>query len=176
MANGSEYQKQVEGNATVFNVTPSSPPKFVYLIVIGVIAVLLGLSVPSWFKVPFLLAGGFAIWFGCVADPRPRTHRQPSTFKVSPDAIEANGRTFQKDEIHRLLLRNGVNDEELLDHIATTTGQAAVMAQRERAARMAIGLTLESGGKSTLLAGGMDETTAYGLLHDTCKILGFDIG
>lgn len=173
---GSEYQKHTDGNATVFNVTPSSPPKFTYLIVIGVIAVLFGLAMPGWVKLPFLLLGGLAIWWGCVADPRPKAHRQPSTFKVSPDAVEANGRTFQKDDIHRLLLRNGVNDEELLDHIATTTGQAAVQAQRERAARIAIGLTLESGGKSTLLAGGMNETTAYGLLHETSRILGFDVG
>ena len=32
-----------------------------------------------------------------------------------------------------------------------------------------------SGGKGTMLAAGIDETTAYGLLHDVSKILGFKI-
>lgn len=176
MAQGSEYQKQVEGNATVFHVTAAAAPKFVYLIVIGVVSLLFGLAVPGGFKIVFLLLGGLLIAMGWMGDPRPKPHRHPSTFKVSPDAIQANGRTYQKDDIHRLLLRNGVTDKELLDEYVTSTGAKAHMAQRARAARVANGLTLEAGGKSTLLAGGMDETTAYGLLHETCKILGFDVG
>jgi hypothetical protein len=46
------------------------------------------------------------------------------------------------------------------------------MAQRAKIAQVANSLNVETGGKSYLLAGGMDETTAYGLLHDVSKILG----
>jgi hypothetical protein len=47
------------------------------------------------------------------------------------------------------------------------------MEYRARVSRIANGLTLEAGGKSTLLAGGMDDTTAYGLLTDVSKVVGF---
>jgi hypothetical protein len=43
------------------------------------------------------------------------------------------------------------------------------MAYRARVGRIANALTVESGGKATFLAGGMDETTAYGLLADVGK-------
>jgi hypothetical protein len=47
------------------------------------------------------------------------------------------------------------------------------MAYRAKVGQIANGLTLESGGKSILLAGGMDDTTAYGLLTDVGKVIGF---
>src|SRR3546814_18371261 len=97
-----------------------------------------------------------------MSDPRPRDYRTPGTFRIAPYAIESNGRTFPKGDIHRLLLRNGVTDKELLDVYTSSASQAAGMAHRARAAKVANGLTVEAGGKSTLLAGGMDETTAYG--------------
>lgn len=175
MAKGSEYQKHVDGGATVFSVTPAAGPKNHYLIFMAVVVILFGLAAPGGFKVFMLAVGGLAFAFGWVLDPRPKAYRIPSTFKVSSDAIEANGRTFAKDDIHRLLLRNGVTDTELLDEYVTTASEKARLVHRARAARVANGLTLEAGGKSTLLAGGMDETTAYGLLRETCRILGFDV-
>jgi len=37
-------------------------------------------------------------------------------------------------------------------------------------------LDVEAGGKAYVLAGGMDETTAYGLMRDVSKVLGFSEG
>jgi hypothetical protein len=34
-------------------------------------------------------------------------------------------------------------------------------------------LNVEMGGRSTVVAGGMDSTTAYGLMTDVSKVLGF---
>ncbi len=172
---GSEYTKHTEGKATVFDVTPAAAPKFIFVLVIAVFFAVFGLAtLKSEFGWVLLVIAALFAWLGW-RDMRPKPHRGPSTFRVTADAIEAKGQTFPKDDIHRLLLRNGVTDQELLDTYASSTGQKAGVAQRARMARVANGLTVEAGGKSTLLAGGLDETTAYGLLHETCQVLGFDI-
>jgi hypothetical protein len=96
---------------------------------------------------------------------------------VGPDFIEGGGRRFAKSDIHRLQLRNGITDQELpgVQVYTNNTNVAAGMAQRAKLSRVANSLTVESAGKATMLAGGMDETTAYGLLHDVCKVLDFKI-
>lgn len=176
MARGSEYQKRNEGNATVFDVTPAPGPKFIYLLVIAVIVILIGFAAPGGFKVFMLALGAATFAFGWLHDPRPRAYRKGGSFQVSQEGITSEGHRFAKGDIHRLLLRNGVSDQELVTQYTENANVAAGMAHRARAAKVANALTLESGGKSTLLAAGMDETTAYGLLHDTCRILDFDVG
>jgi hypothetical protein len=175
----SEYQKRQEGGEVVFTVTPASAPKFGYMIGIGVVVTLIGLaslSTPG-FAIWFLAMGGFALWYGWSRDQRPKAHQVPSTFRVGPTFIEAGGRRFPKDDIHRLQLRNGITDQDLpgIQTYTSNANAAAGMAQRARLATVANSLTLEAGGKATMLAGGMDETTAYGLLHEVCRVLDFKI-
>lgn len=173
----SEYSKRQDGNATVFDVTPASSPKFTYLLIIGGVTGLIGLfSIASGFGIIFLLMAAVAIWYGWFRDLRPKDHRVPSTFRVTPDQIEAGGRAFSKGDIHRLILRNGITDKELpLQQWSGNTNVVAGMAQRARVSMVANSLNVETGGKSYQLAGGMDETTAYGLLHDVSKALGMSI-
>jgi hypothetical protein len=57
--------------------------------------------------------------------------------------------------------------------MSVSTAQAAGLEHRARLATIANALTVESGGKSKILAGGMDKTTAFGLMTDVSKILGF---
>jgi hypothetical protein len=57
--------------------------------------------------------------------------------------------------------------------IKASAAAGAGMAYRARVGLIANALTVESGGKATFLAGGMDETTAYGLLADVGKVLHF---
>jgi hypothetical protein len=173
----SEYTKRQDGAATVFQVTPASAPKFTYLLIVGGVITFIGLlSIASGFGVAFLLMGGFALWYGWKRDQRPKDHRVPMSFRVTPDSIEAGGRSYPKSDIHRLILKNGITDKELnVQQWTTNTNVAAGMAQRARIAQVANSLNVETGGRSYLLAGGMDETTAYGLLHDVSKILGLNI-
>ena len=177
MANkSSEYQKRQEGTATVFDVTPATPPRFMLIVVFGVGFAIFGLSAlagGSGAGLLGLLLGGWLIWYGLKRDIRPKEHRVASTFRVAPDSIESNGRVIKKDDIHRLLLRNGITDQELLETYTTSAAASAGLAYRAKVAQIANGLTLEAGGKATFLAGGMDETTAYGLLHEVSRILGF---
>ena len=176
---GSEYQKRQEGSATIFTITPAKAPKFTAIIVIGAICLLFGFGMmgggTSGAGFVMLLMGGFAAWYGWTRDIRPKEHRKPSTFRVTQAEIEANGITFHKDNIHRLILRNGITDQELLQVSTTSAAAMAGMAYKARVGLIANALTVEAGGKSTMLAGGMDETTAYGLLSDVGKVLNFDM-
>jgi hypothetical protein len=40
-------------------------------------------------------------------------YRTPSTFRVSGESIQSNGKTFGKADIHRLIIKNGLTDEEV---------------------------------------------------------------
>ena len=173
----SEYSKRQDGPATVFQVTPASAPKFTYLLIIGAVTGLIGLfSIASGFGIVFLLMAAFCFWYGWFRDQRPREHRVPSTFRVTPEQVEAGGRSFARNDIHRLILRNGITDKELpVTQYTTNSNVAAGMAHRARISMVANSLNVETGGKSYLLAGGMDETTAYGLLHDVSKVLGMSV-
>jgi hypothetical protein len=161
---------------TVFVVTPATPPKFGTAIGAGGVAVVLGLGMIGSGGMLLLPLGAFAVWYGLKRDIRPKGYKEPATFRVTSNSIEVNGRTFKTEDIHRLLIRNGLTDQEIpLDGVTMEVSAAAGagMAYRARVSTIANGLTLESGGKSTLLAGGMDNTTAYGLLTDVSKLIGF---
>src|SRR5690242_17708531 len=108
---GSEYNKRQDGTACVFDVTPAQAPRFMMMAIGGGILAFLGLIMGPIGWILFLPVGIFGIWFGYFRDHRPEAHRASSSFKVSPTTIEANGRTFQKDDIHRLIIKNGVNNE-----------------------------------------------------------------
>jgi hypothetical protein len=144
----------------------------------GVVLALIGLLMGPVGWIIFLPIGAFGIWFGYYKDVRPPAHRLPSKFRVSPTAFESNGRTFAKDDIHRLIIKNGVNNEVLGNPnvvIPVNTSTAMGVAHRAKVATVANALELETGGKSYLLAGGMDATTAFGLLHDVGKVIGLTI-
>ncbi|MDZ7627663.1 MAG: hypothetical protein U5J99_04540 [Parvularculaceae bacterium] len=86
-----EYKKSVNGQTTEFSVTPASAPKFWYLIVIGGLIFLggfLSLGIFGW------LMGGGAIAYGLLRDQRPKDHKAPMSFSVTPTTVIAGGRTF----------------------------------------------------------------------------------
>lgn len=177
----SEYQKRQEGNAVVFSVVPAPQKRFMFIVIMGGLMVLLGLS---FFSSEHLLGligiagGGAAVWWGWTHDLRPVEYRTPSTFRVTGESIQSNGKTFGKADIHRLIIKNGLTDEEvgvpnLL--IETPRAQAMGMAHRAEVSRTAHGLAVETGGRGFVLAGGMDKTTAFGLLTDVSRVLGMGI-
>jgi hypothetical protein len=180
----SEYRKWQEGDATVFAVTRAAAPKNTYVCTAGVIIFLIGWICPA--PVGFIVecVGAAFFVFGLLIDHRPRAHKRNATFRVTSQTIQTRKRVFKKADIHRLITKNGLRDK--LSGASYVTGstnlggqlaeasQAAGWAHMERQARVAWSLDLESGGKAHVLAGGMDETTAYGLLQDVSKIIGFD--
>jgi hypothetical protein len=99
------------------------------------------------------------VWWGWTHDLRPIEYRTPSTFRVSGESIQSNGKTFGRADIHRLIIKNGLADEEvgvpnLL--IETPRAEAMGMAHRAEVSRTAHGLAVEMDGRGYILAGGMD--------------------
>jgi hypothetical protein len=167
-----EYRKSATGDKTEFSVTPASAPKFWYLIIFGALVFLggfLGLGIFGW------LIGAGAIAYGMLRDQRPKEHKAPMTFTVTPTSVVAGGRSFGKDEIHRLKIANPWFDRAGLDVYTTNANAAAGMEHGMKLGELCYGLTVESGGKAHLLAGGMDRTTAFGLLSDASIILGMKV-
>ncbi len=167
-----EYNKSASGESTVFSVTPASAPKFWYLIIIGGLIFLGGLMGLGIFG--FVMGGG-AIAYGLLRDQRPKDHKAPMSFTVTPSTIVSGGRSFSKEELHRLKIANPLFDRAGLDVYTDNANVAAGMAHAMKLGELSYGLTVESGGKAHLLAGGMDRTTAFGLLADTSKILGLQV-
>jgi hypothetical protein len=177
--NASEYHKRQEGPATIFEVTPAPHKKFMFIVIMG--GVLLLIALASFTSMPIfslIMMGfaGWAIWFGWVRDLRPAAHRNRSTFKVTGETIESNGQSFRKDDIHRLIIKNGITNDVkgipgVLIPVSASTAMGA--AHRMQVALTANGLEVEAGGRGHVLAGGMDETTAFGLLSDVSRALGF---
>jgi hypothetical protein len=185
----SEYQKRQDEDSTVFEVTPATAPRYSGAIVIGTMGILffglllpLGTDHPSLFKGWAILADivfGSLIYYGRVTDGRPKEHKSTSTFRVSSSAIESNGRTFNKDVIHRLIIKNGVTKDDLGTQMIAASSDPSMMktgyvlrkAYERKLAAVAHSLELESGGKAYILAGGMNGTTAFGLMTDVSKII-----
>lgn len=105
-------------------------------------------------------------------------------FVAGPGGLEPGlGPKIDRGAIHRLLLRNGIPQPTsagvtmVVDSTSVSQGiaadaQIAREANRAKAASVSYMLCVESGGRSTTLAGGMTETTAYGLLQDVQRTLG----
>lgn len=164
----SEYRKTQNGDTTTFTVTPASAPKFWFLIIFGAVIFLAGFL---GFGIFGFLMGGGAMAYGLLRDQRPKDHQRASSFTVTPTAINADGRTFSKDDFHRLIIANPWFDRAGLDVYTTSASAAAGMAHGMKLGELCYGLNVEAGGKAHRLAGGMDRTTAFGLLSDVSKVL-----
>jgi hypothetical protein len=175
----SEYSKRQVGEATLFEVKPAPQKKFMMIVIGGGILLLMALSFfksMPLFSLIMIGFSGWAIWWGWSRDLRPVEHRSISTFRVTPAVIESNGRSFKKDDIHRLIIKNGItNDVRTIPGvlIAVPTATAMGGAHRMQVSLTANALEVETGGRGYVLAGGMDATTAFGLMSDVSRVMGF---
>lgn len=172
---GSEYQKRQEGDTTVFEVTPAKPPRFWLMVGFGAILVLVGLGTGGGGLAAFGGMGAFCLWYGWSRDQRPKPHRSRRTIRVTDESIQSEGKTFKKDEIHRLIIKNPYENVEVTVSGSIPTGAAVGLARRATIQKICHSLDLEAGGKAHLLAGGMDDTTAFGLLADVSKAIGLQV-
>ena len=145
---GSEYRKSESGGVTTFEVTPASMPKPIYFFFVGGFICLIGLAVP------FLLVVGiaFLIW-AWVHDPRPSSGRQPATFKVTGDSLEIGGQTFKRDDIHRLIIKNAVTDQELLTQYSSSANVHSAAGRTWPGSRLAAPAESASGCSGTAPSG-----------------------
>lgn len=189
----SSYRQEPLGPDRVrFIVTPASAPRSKGAAnVIAVIFALVVIGTTPAHTNPFLvlmrlgigIVGAWFVrkwvnrWFAGKVD---RLRFPGGEFVVSPGAIEAADVTITREQLHRLIVRNGVPDIQG-GAVAVNTGtmftsMAAGAANdravnRARALMVSYMLCAESGGRSHTLAGGMNEVTANGLMTDVSRIL-----
>jgi hypothetical protein len=88
------------------------------------------------------------------------------TFRVSPDGVQVGSNTYRNSDIQGSRIDNLYNQEfgkGTLSWIAHTRTQSM--------RRVAFNLGVQTGGATQLIAGGLDEPTANGLLNDVNAIL-----
>ena len=188
----SSYRQEQIGDGRVrFTVTPAKVPNasggpavlagIFVLIVMGTMGPREG-SIGLVIRLALAVFGAMKIhrwtnqWFSRNAD---KVRSPGGSFVVSPSSIETPAGSIARDELHRLIVRNGVPDvqEASVANTGTFYSGMAAGAANDRAANRAKASTVsymlcaEAGGRSTTLGGGMTEVTAHGLLTDVSRIL-----
>lgn len=193
----SSYRQEALGTDRIrFTVTPASAPRskgaaniiavLFALLVIGTTPahspkVLAGLRFVIGIAGAWFVRGWVNRWFAGKVD---KLRSPGGTFVVSREAIETASGTIAREQLHRLIVRNGVPDIEG-GAVAVDTGTMYSSMQagaandravnRARARMVSYMLCAESGGRSYTLAGGMNEVTAHGLLTDVSRTIGLAV-
>ena len=160
----------------LFQVHPASSPSYVTSILIGIVFIKIGVAllINGSFNYALFIGGMgvFMFWNGN-RDHRPHSQTIISNFQVNNKGIKSNDHFFDKIEIHRLIIKNAINTNISFDRNSVLQGQRAQ--HQSNVADVSYSLNVESSGKSFQLAGGMDETTAFGLMTAVTRIIGFQV-
>ncbi|GLQ97623.1 hypothetical protein [Dyella mobilis] len=188
-----EVQEQSDGQIC-FQTYPASKPMFTFdsgVIVVGFAVPILGLDyfllgtgnlIPA--LVTTIMAVGVA-WLCLRILHRERRHGvRPGRFYVSNTTLNipsaptsnANMTTLHASSIDRLVIRSTIAHEETTNSSFGTIGSRGMQARDKRTAWFAENsfiLEAQSGGRGYLLANGLNETTAHGLMTRVSRKLGF---
>lgn len=194
----SSYQQESLGNDRVrFTVVPASAPrsKGAANIIAAIVAMVVIGTTPAhtpsflmFLRFVIAVAGFWFVrkwvnkWFASRVD---KIRSPGGSFVASPAGLEVSGgATIGREQLHRLIVRNGVPDIQG-GAVAVDTGTMYSSMQagaandravnRARAMMVSYMLCAESGGRSTTLAGGMNEVTANGLLVDVSRVMGLAV-
>lgn len=193
MNNPSRYEKSSDqGSGTIFRTYPAIPSGNVGF---ALFFALMGLALASSgvggkhgtsYGIVFfwlLVGGGLAFW-SYKLDKRPKVHRKEYEFSVSKTAMTVDSVEIPLTAIDRLVMRNGMTNvvqaspgvliggtgltglAVVSSAAAMHTAAAAGAKIHQRHADICYEVTVESEGKARLLAAGLDETTAHGLMAD----------
>ncbi|TXI80220.1 MAG: hypothetical protein E6Q44_07530 [Flavobacteriales bacterium] len=106
--------------------------------------------------------------------PMEKIRSSGGRFSVDGNGIrQGDGVMIPKDRIHRLVIKNSVTDDpRYIGTHGRGMQEHARMTDLNRAAAVSYTLVAEAAGQGYTLAGGMTETTAYGLMQDVRAALG----
>lgn len=172
------YQKTTNNNEVTFKVQPEkfiSPVTPALKIQIGCFSILLA-AAPGGFLIstghPILAVIAFALVLFLIRklitkkEPANRIER---TFVVTSESIKIDGKTFTKENIQRIIIRNGFDG---LHNNFTGYNRQLAESQYKGAASVNFRVDIESNGTPLTIAIGLDEPTANAILTDVSNILG----
>lgn len=169
------YKKINSANGVKFETIPEEAPSLLKALIFPVgipMLILIGISMP----IGIIVTGLLGVWIYFLQKNENVTkYRKPSSFIVSPSGIEINGRVYEKENIHRFIMRNHLNEQYLVipdqainnNPISTARG----LKLREKLTQVSYRVDAEANGVAIPLAGGLTEPTAYAILQDVSKIL-----
>lgn len=174
------YRKQAENHSTTFYVQPEEAPSLLK-------ALLLPIAIPlliSWalsFYFGLILTAGLAIWIYFAQRSRNVTqYRHPVNFSANANGVTFNGTFYKKEDIHRLIIRNHMNEQYVFVsdyqayHAPVSTARGLQL--RQRLTAVSYRVDMESNGTAIALAGGLTEPTAYAILADVSRLMNFKVG
>jgi len=175
------YQKSTNNNEVTFTVQrekyigPLNPALKIQL---GCLSILLaaapgGLLMSTGHPILAVFAFAAVIYFmkRFMVSKEP-ANRIDRTFVVTPDGIKIDGQTYTKENIQRIIIRNGFDD--LHTNFTGHTRQLAESSYKG-AASVNFRVDIESNGTPLSIAIGLNEPTAYAILNDVSSILGMTI-
>jgi hypothetical protein len=177
------YTKNQQGQVTVFQTLPEHAPIPFQMLWLGIVPSI-WFAFIGWQMVvgTFVLFGTFA-WLQSIL-PSARRYRKPSKFTVSPDEVTVDGKQIARRDIHRVILRNHVlsdyvpvvvvsSPHNVIDQ--TDSGAKIGALHKSKLGAVSYRVDVEAGGVATTLAGGLNETTAFGVLSDVSSVLGMSV-
>jgi hypothetical protein len=191
----SSYQQQKLGDGRVrFTVTPASIRKpGIGTVWMGALvgALIGGMSGPKqgFFSGVFVIVGAF-LGYEAMARlmmflARMKWGTRGGSFVVSDRGVETTaGALIPREHLHRFVLKNAF-PALLEDRTVVVGGGLAAQFGADNVARgaryykkvadISWSLCAEAGGRSTTLAGGMNDVTVYGLMADVSKLLAMQV-
>lgn len=166
-----EYAKRPDGDGVVFEVKSAAAPVNAFAAILAV-AIFLLWPATHW------IMGAICIGLAALVllrDPRSGSDVRARSFRVDRDAIVLDGHTVAKSDVHRLSISNAFGGDVEIVYDARAgipTGTVAGVAHRRKVAAVGYRVHVEAGGKSHLLAAGLDEVTARAVLTDVGRALG----
>jgi len=169
-----EYVKQEDGAGLRFNVSPAASPVLWFPAVLAVVlgAGIIGSGIAYLWVIGLIFA--LVTWLVLLKDQRGGNAAVARSFRVNPDGIETEGVFLRKDDIRQLAIRNKFagNFEVVYDaNRGLPTGTAMGLAGRRALAEVAYRVEAEAGGKAHVLAAGLDEVTARGVVAEIGKAM-----
>lgn len=175
-----------EGGATVFTVTPGGARRPTSMIMAGATFIGAGLL--------FRELLGAALFWLCVGlggliivttggDLRPKSHRRKSVIRVSDAGFDVNGKTFARNAVKRLIVRNPLQSNQPARTVVFTGPDAASVNaqlaahegfQREWADLVdgTYEIVLDADHKDTVIAGNLSAQSVDRLLRSLCDVSG----
>jgi hypothetical protein len=170
------YVKREHGAAVEIEVSPAAPPAAwlpAALPVVMVSGMVLEPGTPGLWIMGLLFTGITALIL--LRDPRGRGSATRRSIRVGRDGIDIGGQMLRQADIHHLRIKNKFAGDVEITYDANRgvpTGTVIGLAHRRQVAKVAYRVEAESSGKAHILAAGLDEITARGVLAEVGKALG----
>jgi hypothetical protein len=169
-----DYAKQLDGAFTQLTVSPAAAPTLWFPVGLAILlgAGIVGSGVPYLWVVGLVIGG--LLWLTLLKDHRGGRPVKPFVIRVSSEGIETKEKLLRKADIHRLRIRNKFAGSVEIVYDANRgvpTGVAMGLAGRRALAEVAYRVEVEAEGKPYVLAAGLDESTANGVLAEVGRAL-----